>query len=133
MNMDSQRTAPAGSNPLPCYASSCGRVTLYHADCRDVIGNVKADAVITDPPYGIGKDGQHKTTGGHGGRKAYDFLGWDASRPPCELLTQLAAASPYVIMWGGNYFGLPPSRVGWFGTRQTQCPPWQTLSLPGLT
>ena len=68
-------------------------------------------AIVTDPPYGIGKDGQHKATGGHGGRKAYDFLGWDASRPPCELLTQLAAASPYVIMWGGNYFAdlLPPT------------------------
>ena len=29
-------------------------LVLYCADCRDVIGGVKADAIITDPPYGIG-------------------------------------------------------------------------------
>lgn len=29
-------------------------VTLYHADCRDVLGDVQAHALITDPPYGVG-------------------------------------------------------------------------------
>ena len=90
------------------------RFEVRHGDCLEILRTLEPnsiDSVVTDPPYGIGKDGQHKTTGGHGGRKAYDFLGWDASRPPCELLTQLAAASPYVIMWGGNYFAdlLPPT------------------------
>ena len=28
-----------------------GIVTLYHADCRDVLSQVQADALITDPPY----------------------------------------------------------------------------------
>jgi site-specific DNA-methyltransferase (adenine-specific) len=37
-----------------CYASACGRVTLYHGDCLDVLPTVgPVDACITDPPYGI--------------------------------------------------------------------------------
>ncbi len=29
-------------------------ITLYHGDCREI--SVNADAVITDPPYNVGKD-----------------------------------------------------------------------------
>ena len=41
--------------PLPCYTSSCGRVTLYHGDSEELLPHLKGfDAVISDPPYGIG-------------------------------------------------------------------------------
>ncbi|WP_169979764.1 DNA-methyltransferase [Tautonia rosea] len=29
-----------------------GSCTLYRADCRDLLGSVAADVIITDPPYG---------------------------------------------------------------------------------
>ena len=32
--------------------------TIYHGDCRDVLPRVMADAVVTDPPYGVGFAGK---------------------------------------------------------------------------
>jgi DNA modification methylase len=87
-------------------------VTLYLGDCREILPTLgKVDAVVTDPPYGIGKDGQKRTTGGHGGRKAYEFLGWDAERPDPEIFALLLAAGHQHIIWGGNYFAdlFPPT------------------------
>jgi site-specific DNA-methyltransferase (adenine-specific) len=89
-----------------------GAATLYLCDCRDVLPTLgKVDAVVTDPPYGIGKDGQARTTGRHGGRKAYEFKGWDAERPPAEIFAAILDLSSDVIIWGGNYFAdiLPPT------------------------
>jgi len=40
---------------MPCYASSCGRVTLYLGDCRDIMPTLEYDSILTDPPYGINK------------------------------------------------------------------------------
>lgn len=89
-----------------------GDATLYLGDCREVLAGLLAvDAVVTDPPYGIGKDGQKRTTGGNGGRKAYDFKGWDIERPDPPLLVNIATLAPVCVMWGGNYFAdlLPPN------------------------
>lgn len=32
-----------------------GLATLYCGDCREILPSLKGDAVITDPPYGVGK------------------------------------------------------------------------------
>lgn len=86
-------------------------VSLYLGDCREILPSIKADAIVTDPPYGIGKDGQKRTTGGHGGRKAYEFLGWDASRPDDDVFDLLLNTGKAQVIWGGNYFAdlLPPT------------------------
>ena len=92
-----------------------GDATLYLGDCRDILPTLgKVDAVVTDPPYGIGKDGQKRTTGGNGGRKAYEFLGWDASRPDVQTFALVLAAGCQHIVWGGNYFAdLFPATGKW--------------------
>lgn len=89
-----------------------GNCHLYLGDCREILPHIpKVDLVLTDPPYGINRDGQKKTTGGNGGRKAYEFLGWDGKRPDDEVFFQILEQGDSHIIWGGNYFAdlLPPS------------------------
>lgn len=92
-----------------------GNCRLIQGDCAEILPTLgKVDAVVTDPPYGIGRDGQKKTTGGNGGRKAYDFKGWDVDRPAPEIFEAIIAMSDHQVIWGGNYFAdlLPPT-AGW--------------------
>lgn len=89
-----------------------GDCTLYLGDCRNILPELgKVDAVVTDPPYGIGRDGKPKSTSSHGGHKGYAHLGWDSGRPDADVFRAMLAASPSVVIWGGNYFAdlLPPS------------------------
>ena len=90
-------------------------ITIYHGDCRDILPALPmVDLVLTDPPYGIGRDGQKMSTGGHGGRKAYDFGGWDSTRPDADVFGLLLKAGLSHVIWGGNYFAdLLPPRSGW--------------------
>jgi hypothetical protein len=71
-------------------------------------------AILTDPPYGIGRHGKPKSSSRHGGHKGYEQKGWDVSAPDPRLIARLAAAPGGAIIWGGNYFtaALPPS-PGW--------------------
>jgi hypothetical protein len=71
-------------------------------------------AIVTDPPYGIQRDGKRASTSRHGGHKGYEFRGWDASPPPVSFLASLALAPGGAVIWGANYFpaALPPS-PGW--------------------
>src|SRR6185312_2164591 len=88
-----------------------GNAVLYLCDCREILPTLpKADAVITDPPYGIKRDGKPQSTSSHGGHKGYEFRGWDAERPDSGLMSLVQAAGAVCVVWGGNYFAdiLPP-------------------------
>lgn len=92
-----------------------GDAILYLGDCAEILPTLgKVDAVITDPPYGINKDGQQRTTGGHGGRKAYTFKGWDGERPDAAVFDLILKAADKHVIWGGNYFAdLLPASMKW--------------------
>jgi len=89
--------------------------TIYLGDCREILPTLpKVDLVLTDPPYGIGRDGKPKSTSSHGGHKGYEFTGWDTSRPTRETFGLVLKAATDSVVWGGEYFSdlLPASR-GW--------------------
>jgi len=84
-----------------------GDCTLYLADCMEVLPKLgKVDAVVTDPPYGIGS----KMGGGSWSYKE-EMSKWDGSAEQVWVDDILALGVPSII-WGGNYFKVPPSR-GW--------------------
>ena len=85
-------------------------ITIYHADCREVLPTVTAGFLLTDPPYGI----DYK----HGARAGGVLLGHDGQsimgdREPFDPSPLVALGWPSVL-WGGNHFAdrLPPSK-GW--------------------
>lgn len=89
-----------------------GRAQLWLGDCRDILPTLpKVDAVVTDPPYGLGDKWQGHV-GGEGKWPLFDeeAMQWDASVP--DNIPELATLAPQAIIWGGNYFDLPPVR-GW--------------------
>ena len=60
---------------------------------------------LVDPPYGIGINKSGRL--GHYGGKGKD---WDSSIPSKEYFDELFRVSKNQIIWGGNYFPLPPTR-----------------------
>jgi site-specific DNA-methyltransferase (adenine-specific) len=94
-----------------------GDATLFLGDCREILPLLpKVDAVVTDPPYGIGIDGQRESfrPGGQKLRKGHEFLGWDSCRPSDDLFRLVLGAGKIVVIWGGNYFvSALDSRKGW--------------------
>lgn len=88
-----------------------GSATLYLGDCLDVLPMVpKVDAVITDPPYGIGEArANNKGRSCLAESKDYGTAAWDDAPPSPELMALVLDAGKWQCLFGGNYFGLPAS------------------------
>ena len=76
------------------------------------------DLVLTDPPYGIGIDGQKQSINKNNpkaNRKKYDFKGWDSFSPSKEYFDEIFRISKNQIIWGANYFvdKLQGNTKGW--------------------
>jgi site-specific DNA-methyltransferase (adenine-specific) len=85
------------------------KIKLYNVDCMDFMADCKDkefDLAIVDPPYGIDRNGMQM------GNSVFnkDEKIWDKSIPTDKYFTELFRVSKNQIIWGGNYFNLPPSR-----------------------
>ena len=92
-----------------------GDCTLYLGDCLEVMPMLgKVDACVTDPPYGLG-DWNNRGTCHVASRsclaesKDYGRSDWDNKPASPEQIAALRACSSHQIIFGGNYFELPPS------------------------
>jgi DNA modification methylase len=83
-------------------------ITLFWGDCRELLPRLAFDAIVTDPPYGIGANKMQLGDRPKWRRLERGAQDWDASAP--DLAPLLAADVPTII-WGGNHFPLPPSRA----------------------
>lgn len=102
-----------------------GRATLYLGDCRDILPTLpKVDAVVTDPPYGIGA-----ARGSHSNLKMNDE-DWDDA--PADVRFIVESELPAII-WGGNYFALPPSRCFLFWDKHPMPPSYACGELAWTT
>jgi site-specific DNA-methyltransferase (adenine-specific) len=106
---------------------------------RDIPDNYYSLAIV-DPPYGINapkqgatlaqrKQGATRLNGGSGKLKNRTLntsnINWDNAIPSEEYFLELKRISKNQIIWGGNYFHLPPSRciICW-----DKMQPWENFS-----
>lgn len=90
-------------NPIKKHVK-IGNCNLYLGDCLAIMPLLgKVDAVLTDPPYGIGVTRSNRLAVSRGmGGKSWDDVAVDMSWLP-------PIGKPSIV-WGGNYFDLPPTR-----------------------
>lgn len=85
-------------------------IDLLHIDCMEYMAGLPDgafDLAIVDPPYGLGKK---ITSGGTWAAKlTQKDSDWDTP-PTIAFFYELRRVSKNQIIWGGNYFDLPPTR-----------------------
>jgi site-specific DNA-methyltransferase (adenine-specific) len=91
-------------------------INFHNIDCMQFMANVPDkyfDLAIVDPPYGIKASSGASTNGTMRKKIASGQIkggSWDDSIPNDEYFKELFRVSKNQIIWGGNYFDLPPSK-----------------------
>ncbi|MEO9648800.1 MAG: DNA methyltransferase [Roseobacter sp.] len=98
-----------------------GGQRLILGDCLEVMPLLESfDAAVTDPPYGIGES-QKKNLSRHPLAECTVYAGqdFDAAAASAESITMLRSISKNQIIFGGNYFKLPPTSCWLVWDKQT--------------
>ena len=83
-----------------------GLISLYNEDCLQALKRYDDnhfDIAIVDPPYGIGISSNPF-------RQKFEKCDWDNAIPNKQYFDELMRVSKNQIIWGSNYFELPPTR-----------------------
>lgn len=108
-------TKPGDIWVLGRHRLMCGDSTSTDS-IDNLLSGVIPNAVITDPPYGIGIDGQKRSINSNPkhNRKYHEKKGWDSERPDQSIFSYIIALNIPAVIWGGNYFAdLLPATRGW--------------------
>lgn len=84
----------------------------YNIDCMEYMKNIPDkyfDLAVVDPPYGININNNIGRRKGDKPSK-YKKVTWDASPPSEEYFKELFRVSKNQIVWGANYFKMPPTK-----------------------
>lgn len=86
--------------------------TAYNIDCMEymkALPDKAFDLAVVDPPYGISIN---NNMGRRKGDKPsnYKRVAWDDEIPDKIYFEELFRVSKHAIIWGGNYFYLPPTK-----------------------
>lgn len=82
---------------------------VFNMDCMDGMKQYPDkyfDLAIVDPPYGINQAKKKSYWGG--ANTTYSVKDWDKNVPNESYFEELFRISTNQIIWGGNYFKLPP-------------------------
>ena len=92
------------------------KITLLNDDCMNIIPDIEDnyfDLAVVDPPYGL-REFSKNPEQGTGKLKSRIFQEMDKNRwdvaPDRSYFEELIRVSKHQIIWGGNYFDLPPTR-----------------------
>ncbi len=88
-----------------------GGATLYLGDNAEVLPLLpKVDLVLTDPPYGINENTKKNMSRGCIAKPTdYGTFDWDKAPVPQALIDSVIAAGTHAIVFGGNYYVVPPA------------------------
>lgn len=97
------------------HTEQIGNARLVLGDCAEVMASwpecFRVDALVTDPPYGIGEAaGKAKTRGKLAKAIDYGNDDWDASPVTPEVMAQMRNLARWQIIFGGNYYDCPASK-----------------------
>ena len=97
----------------------------YNMDCMGLMRQYPDkhfDLAVVDPPYGININPNMGLKKGQ--KKRHQSIEWDKFTPGKKYFNELFRVSKNQVIWGGNYFELPPTRHFIF---------WDKLNPAGLS
>ena len=87
----------------PYFTDSTGTIQIFHGDCREILPLVKADVVVTDPPYGVNAVTRGRTFGTSNAALTTSYIPIHGDDAPFDPATLLELGLP-TILWGANHY-----------------------------